>query len=322
MIKSRWFYHPLFIFIFSLLALGSSLVIYIRSYLRVNAALENVVLQYHLNSQSMLQTQTWVLILVLSLLVAVILAGLLIIYIYYQKMIQLYHLQQNFINGFTHELKTPIASLQLFLETFTRHELPRVEQLKYLEYMRRDTVRLSDNVNRILNLGRLEDRNFKADFIEQDLVILIEEFLNNTPHLFEEGKVSFHSEVKSLLLPIDTALFEMLMMNLITNALIYNKSKEKMVEINLSLQGNTIFLDFKDNGMGLDKGQIKKIFKKFYQVGKSTKGSGLGLYIVQSIAKLHHGEIQAISRGTGAGSILRLSLKSHLKSGPKQLEQR
>lgn len=309
MIKSRWFYHPLFIFIFSLIALGSSLIIYIRSYLQVNAALEEVVLKYHLNTSSMLDTETWVIVLILSLLVAVILAGLLIIYIYYQKMIQLYHLQQNFINGFTHELKTPIASLQLFLETFTRHELPRDEQLKYLEYMKRDTLRLSDNVNRILNLGRLEDRNFKADFVEQDLVILIEQFLSSTPHLFEEGKVTFHSEVRSLILPIDTALFEMLMMNLITNALIYNKSALKTVEIELSVLNKQAILDFRDNGMGIDRSQAKKIFKKFFQVGKTTKGSGLGLYIVQSIAKLHKGDIQAISMGPGTGSVFRLTLK-------------
>ena len=309
MIKSRWFYHPLFVFIFSLLALGTSLVIYIRSYLQVNAALEDVVLKYHLNSNNLMQTETWILILVLSLLVAVILTGLLIIYIYYQKVIQLYRLQQNFINGFTHELKTPIASLQLFLETFSRHALPREEQLKYLEFMKRDTVRLADNVNRILNLGRLEDRNFKADIMEQDIVVLIEEFLKNTPHLFEEGKVTFKTEQHSLLLPIDTALFEMLMMNLITNALIYNKSREKTVEIKLWEEKDKIFLDFKDNGIGLEKNQIKKIFKKFYQTGKSTKGSGLGLYIVQIIAKLHKGDIQAISTGLGFGSIFRLSLK-------------
>jgi signal transduction histidine kinase len=225
-------------------------------------------------------------------------------------MIQLYRLQQNFINGFTHELKTPIASLQLFLETFIRHELPRVEQLKYLEYMKRDTVRLADNVNRILNLSRLEDRNFKADFIEQDLVVLINSFLENTPHLFEEGNVTFQSDIQSLILPIDTALFEMLMMNLITNALIYNKSPVKKVEITLMLQGKTIYLDFKDNGIGIDKYQLKRIFKKFYQVGKTTKGSGLGLYIVQSIVKLHKGEITAYSMGPGAGSVFRVSLRN------------
>ncbi len=310
MIKSRWFYHPLFIFIFSLLALASSLVIYIRSYLRVHAALEEVVYKYHLNTKSLLDTETWVLVLILSLLVAVILTGLLIIYIYYQKMIQLYRLQQNFINGFTHELKTPIASLKLFLETFSRHDLPRDEQLKYLEYMKRDTSRLSDNVNRILNLGRLEDRNFKADFARQDLVSLIENFLEDTPHLFEEGKVTFHTHVKEAWMPIDTALFEMLMMNLITNALIYNKAKEKLVEIELSTEGKNVIIDFRDNGIGLERSQVKKIFKKFYQVGKSTKGSGLGLYIVHNIARLHKGEIQAISRGPGAGSVFRLTLKN------------
>ncbi len=314
MIKSRWFYHPLFIFIFSLLALGSSLIVYIRSYLRVHAALEEVVLKYNLNSKIMLDSETWVLILILSLLVAVILAGLLIIYIYYQKMIQLYRLQQNFINGFTHELKTPIASLQLFLETFSRHELPREEQVKYLDYMKRDTKRLSDNVSRILNLGRLEDRNFKADFNRQDLVSLIENFIQNTPHLFEDGKVVFHSDTKQVLLPIDKALFEMLLMNLITNAFIYNKSKEKLVEIELHLSGKNIVLDFRDNGIGLERSQAKKIFKKFYQVGKSTKGSGLGLYIVQNIARLHKGDIEAISMGPGAGSVFRLTLKGSKES--------
>lgn len=309
MIKSRWFYHPLFIFIFSLLALVSSLVIYIRSYLQVNAALEEVVLKYHLSSSGILNTETWVLILVLSLLVAVILTGLLIIYIYYQKIIQLYRLQQNFINGFTHELKTPIASLQLFVDTFTRHELSREDQLKYLEFMKRDTLRLSENVVRILKLGRLEDRSFDADFIEQDLVLLIENFLDHTPHLFEEGKVTFISEIKSIFLSIDTALFEMLMMNLISNGFLYNKSFEKTVKINLSVKDKQVILNFKDNGMGIDRIESKKIFKKFYQIGKSAKGSGLGLYIVQSIAKLHKGEIRHIANEKENGSVFCLTLK-------------
>ena len=230
-------------------------------------------------------------------------------------MIQLYRLQQNFINGFTHELKTPIASLQLFLETFTRYELSREDQLKYLEFMKRDTLRLSENVVRILKLGRLEDRNFNADFLKQDLVVLIEDFLAHTPHLFEEVKVTFHSEVKSLIMSIDTALFEMLLMNLISNALLYNNNKplEKKVEINLSIKythkDQQVFLDFKDNGMGIDRIESKKIFKKFYQIGKSTKGSGLGLYIVQSIAKLHRGDIRHIPDEKKAGSLFRLTFK-------------
>ena len=309
MIKSRWFYHPLFVFIFSLLALALSLLLYIRSYLQVNEALQQVVLKYNLNDKQMFQGETWVLILTLSLLVSVILAGLLIIYIYYQKMIQLYRLQQNFINGFTHELKTPIASLQLFLETFSRHELERSEQLRYLEYMKRDTKRLADNVNRILQLGRLEDRNVKADFRDEDVVSIINDFIKNTPHLFDEGEVLFDSHLESYFMQIDFALFEMLLMNLVTNAFIYNKSSEKIVTIKLEVIGKNLVMDISDNGVGIDKIELKKIFKKFYQVGKTTKGSGLGLYIVSSITKLHRGEITAFSDGIDKGTTFRIIFK-------------
>jgi two-component system phosphate regulon sensor histidine kinase PhoR len=301
MIKSRWFYHPLFIFIFSLVALITSLFIYIRSYLKVHDAFNAVVLKYNINANQFLQTETWVVILVLSLLVAIILLGLFMIYIYYQKMIQLYWLQQNFINGFTHELKTPIASLQLFLETFIRHELGREDQLKYLEFMKRDTTRLSDNVSRILHLAKLEDKNFKANFQYLDLVEVIENFLQNTPHLFDEGKIYFqyaiNGEFEDYQMNLDRSLFEMLLMNLITNAIIYNKATQKTIMIQLSKKKRKVVLSIKDNGIGIDSSEIQKIFKKFYQVGRSSKGSGLGLFIVQSIVKIHRGDIFANSLG-------------------------
>jgi signal transduction histidine kinase len=225
-------------------------------------------------------------------------------------MIQLYRLQQNFINGFTHELKTPIASLQLFLETFSRHELERQDQLKYLEFMKRDTKRLSDNVNRILQLGRLEDRDVKAEFKDEDVVSIIGHFIKNTKHLFDEGKIVFDSDLESYFMPIDFALFEMLLMNLVTNGFIYNKSKEKIVTIKLELEKNKkLVLTISDNGIGLDQSEIKKIFKKFYQIGKTTKGSGLGLYIVQSIAKLHRGDITASSDGRNLGTKFKIVFK-------------
>lgn len=309
MIKSRWFYHPLFIFIFSLLALALSLFLYIRSYLQVNEALQQVVLKYNLNAKQILQSETWVLILTLSLLVSVILTGLLIIFIYYQKMIQLYRLQQNFINGFTHELKTPIASLQLFLDTFSRHELKREEQLRYIEFMKRDTKRLSENVSRILQLGRLEDRNIQAEFQEEDLVFIIRNFIKNTPHLFEEGKVLFESNTESLKMQLDVALIDMLLMNLVTNGFIYNKSSEKIVLIKLFVKGKSALLEFIDNGIGLEKSENKKIFKKFYQIGKTSKGNGLGLYIVSNIVRLHKGEITSKSPGHGLGSTFQINFR-------------
>lgn len=175
--------------------------------------------------------------------------------------------------------------------------------------MKRDTKRLSDNVNRILQLGRLEDRDVKAEFRDEDVVSVINDFIKNTPHLFDEGRVVFDSTLESYFMQIDFALFEMLLMNLVTNAFIYNKSREKVVTIKLEVIGKNLVMDIIDNGIGVDKVELRKIFRKFYQVGKTTKGSGLGLYIVQSIAKHHKGEITAFSDGIGKGTTFRIIFK-------------
>jgi len=286
-----------------------SLFLYIRSYLRVHHALLDIVAKYHLRTDQLFQTETWVNILILSILVALILAGMLMIYIYYQKVIQLYRLQQNFINGFTHELKTPLASIQLFLESFKMHEMSRSEQLKYIDFMLKDTKRLTQNVSRILQLGKIEEKNFKPDLENLNLVEVIENFLKNTPHLFDEIQIEFHAKESQCFMPIDRNLFEMLMMNLINNAIVYNKSSEKKLLIELKKEGKTILLSFKDNGIGIESSMLNKVFKKFFQVGKTAKGSGLGLYIVQHIARLHQGEISVYSEGLGKGCQFTFSKK-------------
>jgi signal transduction histidine kinase len=111
-IRTWWIFHPITIFSGTLVAIGSALFIFIRSYLQVNDALLQFVTKYQVDNQFQ-DTQTWDIIVILSVLVSVTLFGVAIIFIYYQKLFKLYRFQQNFINGFTHELKTPIASLRL-----------------------------------------------------------------------------------------------------------------------------------------------------------------------------------------------------------------
>jgi two-component system phosphate regulon sensor histidine kinase PhoR len=149
----------------------------------------------------------------------------------------------------------------------------------------------------------------KADFRDEDVVPLIVQFIKSTPHLFEEGTIEFESDVESFFMPLDIAMFEMVLMNLSVNGFIYNKSEKKKITIKLFVQKNDLILKFIDNGMGIKKSEQKKIFKKFYQIGKTTKGSGLGLYIVQSIVKLHHGDISVESEGENKGSIFTLHFK-------------
>lgn len=314
--RARWFFHPFIIFAISLLALGTSLILYIYWYIEVSAGLKTVVSKFNLDSSQILTVQTWVVILVLSILVGMILLGLFTIFVYSQKIVQLYRLQHNFINNFTHELKTPAASLRLYLETFKKYELTRDDQLKYLEYMLADVTRLSDNISRILNLARIESKSFTGEFSGMDPIDVINRFLNKNRQLFAACRIQVSDRPgQNIYCHINPSLFDILLMNLITNTIKYCSVDPPVIEISIRLRNRRLQLLFKDNGIGFDRCESNKIFKKFYQIGRSedmsAKGSGIGLYLAQNIANIHKGKLSATSPGPGQGAVFTLTLPMH-----------
>lgn len=311
--RSRWFFHPILILVVSILALGTSLILYIYWYIEVSVGLKNLVRRFNLDAGKILTAQTWVVILVLTILVGLILLGLLTIFVYSQKIVQLYRLQHNFINNFTHELKTPTTSLRLYLETFQKHALGRDDQLKYIDFMLSDVNRLSDNVSRILNLARIESKSFTGDFSWLDPLDLIQRFLDNNRHLFSKCDIQVIClPERKLYCYLNPSLFDILLMNLLTNATKYNASDQPKIHITLEPRGNRLRILFRDNGIGFDRREKNKIFRKFYQIGwsedMSAKGSGIGLYLAQSIAKIHKGRLKASSDGPGRGAVFTLTL--------------
>ncbi len=310
----KWYFHPIFIFTFSLVALVTSLFVYIRSYLQVSDSIRVFVEKNKVDASQFLQTDTWITILIISILVAIILAGTIIIFVYYQKIIQLYRMQQNFINGFTHELKTPIASIRLFLDTFKKHELPREDQLKYIDFMIRDAERLSANVGQILNIGKIEDRSFNLNNSRVEAFDLTNDFLEKNPHLFERTEITIKKiDHVNYFCNIDIALIEMVIMNIMTNAIRYNDSNKPSIRIEFRSLGKKMTISFIDNGMGIKRSEHRNIFKKFYQIGKTAKGSGLGLYLSSQILKLQKGSISVDSRGAGLGSTFTITLPRELE---------
>ncbi len=313
MSRSKWFFHPIAIFIFSILALGLSLFLYIYWYVKVSTGLKAVVRRFNLDSGQVLASQTWVVILVLSILVVIILLGIFTIFSYNQKTQQLYRLQHNFINNFTHELKTPVTSMKLYLETFLKHELPRFDQVKYVHYMLQDAGRLLENINRILNLARIESKSYGGEFAIRELAQVVNHFYQDNRDLFRDCEVNLYNPAgRSFLCRINHPLFEMLLMNLFTNAIKYNQNTPPRIDVIFETRKRHLLIRFQDNGIGIEKAHLDKIFRKFYQVGNSdnmsAKGSGLGLYLVDSIARIHKGRISAESPGPGKGSIFTLSL--------------
>lgn len=319
-----WFFHPIAVFVFSVLALASSLVLYIYWYVRVSSGLQALGRRYNLNPSQFLEAETWVVILVLSILVAIILAGTLIIFIYSQKMVRLNRLQHEFINNFTHELKTPVTSLKLYLETFLNHELPREEEIKYIGYMLQDVERLAENINRILNLAKIETKTYGGDFNPADLVSTVEKFMANNRYVFGNSDIRIHNPAgQAFYYPINQALFEMLLMNLLTNALKYNDSGKPRIDIHFLLQKHKLRISFEDNGIGIEPGERKKIFRKFYQAknsnGHSSRGTGLGLYLVQNIAKMHKGKVVAATKEGERGAVFTLILPFHSRKADAQV---
>ena len=210
--RVKWFVHPVVIFILSIAALGASLFLYIYWYLEVSTGLQKIIMKYSLDPAQFFEIKTWVVIMVLSILVGLILTGVFTIFVYNEKTQRLYRMQRNFINSFTHELKTPVASLRLYLDTFSRYDLPREDQLRYLDFMSHDVNRLLANINRILDLARIETKSYQKGRECIDIVKMIEEFCEQNSDLFRGCDIAIHNPSRER--PcywINRPLFEMLL---------------------------------------------------------------------------------------------------------------
>lgn len=310
---SKWYLHPVFIFACSLLALATSLVLTIYWYMEITAALEIIIKKFHIDPSQIFPSKTGMIFLVLTLLIAVVLTGIFLAFIYYQRTVSLYRLQHNFVHNFTHELRTPVTSLKLYLETFLRHELNSEDIKKYSRYMLSDVSRLIENINSILNLAKVESRSYGAELTREDLMQKTKEICDKNGGLFHNCTITIKNSAQhKFIYSVNMLLFEMVIMNILSNAVKYNESENPEISILFYTRKKRFMIDFADNGIGIEKKEIKKIFRKFYQTTRQdssyVKGSGLGLYLVFSIAKIHGWKVSAKSNGRGKGSVFTLHL--------------
>ncbi|MEH0020481.1 MAG: HAMP domain-containing sensor histidine kinase [Desulfobacter sp.] len=304
---SRWYLHPVFIFACSIFALATFLVLTVGLYMEIRSALEVIILKFHIDPQSIFPSKTGMTVLVLSLLIVVVMAGIFLAFIYYQKTVNLFRLQHNFIYNFTHELKTPVTSLRIYLETFVRHPMDQQDIIKYSENMLKDIDRLTENINRILNLARIESQNFGSEVTRDSMVTLVENFCEKNASIFRNLDIRIKNPGGGRFeYPVNLFLFEILLMNMVSNAIKYNESPQPALTIVFKSYLQKITIDFIDNGIGVDPRDAKKIFRKFYQAAAkksdSINGSGLGLYLVSSIAMIHGWRVSVSSGGKGKGS--------------------
>lgn len=238
---------------------------------------------------------------------AVIITGLVLNTIFLFREIRRNERHDAFINAVTHELKTPIASIKLYLETLKTRELPEERRREFYDRMLADSDRLLGTVEQVLQAGRTSEKNRGTRFDEIDLDNFVRETIElaRTRYNLDDGAVRYSPPSSEIKIVGDKDELHTAFTNLLDNAVKYSIGEPKISIRVKSSAMNKADIYIKDNGVGIPPADLKRIFKRFYRVSQSSagrKGTGLGLAIVQSIIVRHGGRVGAESKGEGKGS--------------------
>jgi signal transduction histidine kinase len=253
-----------------------------------------------------------------SLLFLLLIAGLVLIVILLLREVRLNERQSNFVSAVTHELKTPVASLKLYLDTLRLRELPDERRHQFYDTMEQDLQRLHATINNVLNAAMYTERKVE-DPRPVDLARLtlraIE--LTRTRHQLKETEIRYEGPSSLLLMGQATGL-ETAVLNLLDNAVKYSKDKVE-VEVELSKYGDgQAHLRVRDRGIGMGRAHLRFVFNRFYRIGSEARrrstGTGLGLFIVRSVVKAHGGTVLAESAGPDRGSTFTITLPGLLEA--------
>jgi two-component system sensor histidine kinase SenX3 len=246
---------------------------------------------------------------------ALIIAGLVLNTIFLVREIRRNEQQDSFLNAVTHELKTPITSIRLYLQTLERRKITDDQRRDFYRLMLEDTDRLLGTVEQVLRAGEVRQRSARKNWQEVNFSAIIRENLELTRlrHKLPAKELHFGVEPPgSITLLGNLEQLRTAVANLLENAIKYSGTQREIVVDILTPNLDTVLLRVRDNGVGIPRPELKRIFKRFYRVpsrgAEQVKGTGLGLFIVRSIARRHGGDVYAESEGEGRGSTFTIRL--------------
>lgn len=246
------------------------------------------------------------------LLLVIIISGVILNTISLVREIHVNEQKDAFINAVTHELKTPVASIRLYLETLQTRLVDEEKRKEFYGIMLDDSDRLLATIEQILRTGRMGATGRKLNLVRIDLGSLVEECMARTRaiHSIPPESLTFRPGPAVGILA-DLEEVRAAVSNLIENAVKYS-GKDVNVRVETEQVDGYVLMRVKDAGVGIPKTELKRVFKRFHRVPgvltSRVKGTGLGLYIVRSVAKRHGGRAWAESEGAGRGSTFFLQL--------------
>ncbi len=261
--------------------------------------------------------RTGLLLLVGIISFAVLIAGLILNTTFLIREIRRTEQHDTFIHAVTHELKTPLASIRLYLQTLRQRDVEPARQQEFIETMLSDTARLQSTIDQVLLAGNNGTARRVVNPIDVDLTEIVGECVTvaGRRHHLVNGEV----EVIDRLLEGEDAVvlgdreeLQAAVTNLIDNAIKYSGDRVRVAVELVKFGARRVAITVKDQGMGITRDELKRIFRRFYRIpgalSARVRGTGLGLSIVRAVARRHGGRAYAESKGSGKGSQFTLEL--------------
>ena len=247
------------------------------------------------------------------LLVLMIISGIVLNTIFLVHEIRRNEQHDAFINAVTHELKTPVASIRLYLQTLQTRPVEESKRKEFYRIMLEDSDRLLGTVEQVLRTGRVGSAAHHMNRTRIDLDALVRESVERVRtlhHVSTEGLRYEPCGPAAVMGDLDEV--RAAVTNLVDNAVKYSGPEVQVLVATERADQRFVIVRVRDSGPGIPKAELKRVFRRFYRVpgplASRVKGTGLGLYIVRSVAKRHGGRAWAESEGPGQGSMFALQL--------------
>ncbi len=309
----KWLTHPIVVFVFLQIVWIAILVLWVFWFLNQQETLAK--LGKMIGSSTLFSPATGIFTLVVGcVLLGIILVGTVVLFVFTQIQSSLLNQQKSFVSSVTHELRSPLSSLQLSFETLQKRQLPQLTRDKIFSMVEKDLERLAQLVDRILIAGRL-DRGI-VDYKKQEEEIPLRDLLL---HLSDQSQpLDRHLEQRlsiecssTMILRSSRLALTLILGNLLENAVKYSPLQSP-IHIRVIVKEYEFWIVFQDAGIGLTKAEQRKVFRMFHRSPRAEKqavrGTGLGLYIVRAITHSLGGRVWVESEGIGKGATFTVAL--------------
>jgi len=240
---------------------------------------------------------------------ALIITGMVLNTIFLVREIRRSEQHDAFLNSVTHELKTPIASIKLYLETLKVREVAPEKRAEFYDVMLADTDRLLHTVEQVLQAGRTGEKRRQMNVSEVDVSRVLTDAISivRSRYHLDDDVIRLTEPAAGMKVLGDDDELRTVFVNLLDNAVKYSGDEKRItIRTKRTALNSKVDVFVRDNGIGIQASDLKRIFKRFYRVSdeaaKDAKGTGLGLAIVRAIVSKHGGRIRADSKGSTRGS--------------------